>query len=86
MRRALRLGVLEVNLDFCWKMMTETSCACRLRPGLNFLLCSGLESAAETLTLDRGWHRDGSLVDLQWIEELVVRRTPRLDIVEVNLG
>ena len=84
MRRALRLGVLEVNLDFCWKMMTETSCACRLRPGLNFLLCSGLESAAQTLTLDTGWRRDS--VDLQWIEELVVRRTPRLDIVEVNLG
>ena len=82
MRRALRLGVLEVNLDFCWKLMTETSCACRLRPGLNCLLCSGLESAAQTSTLDRSWSRDGSLVDLQWIEELVVR----WDIVEVNLG
>ena len=53
---------------------------------MNFLLCSGLESAAETLTLDRGWRRDGSFVDLQWIEELVVRRTLRLDIVEVNFG
>ena len=53
---------------------------------MNWLMCSGLESAAQTLTLDRGWRRDRFLEDLQRVEELVVGRTPRLDIVEVNLG